>query len=318
MAGELQPLEMQFPIVDAQGRPNQYFIRWAQQRQIDIGDSITLTDLQAFLTAHKLVEGSGIQFSPDGDINNSPTIAADVQEILDQISATRGAILYRGLLGWAALLPGVSGQFLKTLGAGADPAWAAGGGSGGYGYEGFGDLLSIAALTGIPAASANVILTNGTKAHKYSWTASGANTVQGATKAAPATPWDLYCRFNIQSLLGANVQFGLLLRNSTSGKLTIFTFNSNTNLSVQNWTNPTTFSGQLTSTAPTLPRWWLRVNNDGTNLSFYQSPNGVDWDLFFTQTLAVFMGSVDQVGLGGVPQSAGTVWVSDFGHVVPA
>jgi hypothetical protein len=45
MAGELQPLDLQFPIVDAQGRPTQYFIRWAQQRQIDIGDSATETDL---------------------------------------------------------------------------------------------------------------------------------------------------------------------------------------------------------------------------------------------------------------------------------
>lgn len=125
MPGSLQPLDRKFAIVDERGQPTDYFIRWAQQKQIDITDSITLTDLQDYLTAHMLHEGSGIQFSPNGDINNSPTIAADVQEILDQISATRGVILYRGLLGWAALAPDTAGKILQTNGAGADPTWVA-------------------------------------------------------------------------------------------------------------------------------------------------------------------------------------------------
>jgi hypothetical protein len=130
MAGELQPLAQNFKVVDENGFPTLYFIKWAQQRQIDISEGITLTDLQAYLTAHALREGSGIQFTPDGDLNNSPLIAADVQEILDQISATRGTVIYRGLLGWAALGPGTSGQFLKTQGAGADPVWATASGGG--------------------------------------------------------------------------------------------------------------------------------------------------------------------------------------------
>jgi hypothetical protein len=133
MTGTLQPLDQKFAIVDERGMPTEYFIRWAQQKQIDIGDSITLTDLQDFLTAHKLVPGVGIQFAPDGDINNSPVIHADVQAILDEITATRGTVIYRGLLGWAALLPGTAGQFLQTSGAGADPIWAAAGGGGGSG-----------------------------------------------------------------------------------------------------------------------------------------------------------------------------------------
>lgn len=41
------------------------------------------------------------------------------------IGSTRGSVLYRGALGWSILAPGTSGNFLKSLGAGADPAWAA-------------------------------------------------------------------------------------------------------------------------------------------------------------------------------------------------
>lgn len=48
-----------------------------------------------------------------------------LSEILDFIgSAARGDILYRGASGWARLPAGTSGQFLKTNGSGADPAWA--------------------------------------------------------------------------------------------------------------------------------------------------------------------------------------------------
>lgn len=54
-----------------------------------------------------------------------------LSELLDLVgSAAQGDILFRGASGWARLTAGVSGNFLKTLGAGSDPAWAtpAGGG----------------------------------------------------------------------------------------------------------------------------------------------------------------------------------------------
>ncbi len=124
MAGDLQPLDEKFAIVGPDGRPTLYFIKWTQQRQIDITEGITLLQLQEYLDVHMLQEGSGIQITPDGSINNSPTIAADVQEILDQISTTRGTVLYRNASDWVGLAPGTAGDFLKTNGAGADPAWA--------------------------------------------------------------------------------------------------------------------------------------------------------------------------------------------------
>jgi hypothetical protein len=43
-------------------------------------------------------------------------------------SSTQGSILYRGASSWTALPPGTSGQFLKTNGASANPAWASVGG----------------------------------------------------------------------------------------------------------------------------------------------------------------------------------------------
>jgi hypothetical protein len=53
--------------------------------------------------------------------------------ILDNIlSSTQGTVIFRGASTWTTLAPGTSGQFLKTLGSGADPVWdtPAGGGGG--------------------------------------------------------------------------------------------------------------------------------------------------------------------------------------------
>ena len=49
-----------------------------------------------------------------------------VTTFLDGISTTQGSVLYRafGGLGWLALAPGTSGQFLQTLGAAMSPVWA--------------------------------------------------------------------------------------------------------------------------------------------------------------------------------------------------
>jgi hypothetical protein len=135
MPGNLQPLDEKFAITGADGRPTQYFIRWAQQRQIDIGEAISavqaLEIVEQFLADHPLIAGSGINLAPSGNIADDVTISADVQAILDQITTTRGSILYRGVADWLALAPGTSGQFLKTNGAGADPEWSAAGGGGG-------------------------------------------------------------------------------------------------------------------------------------------------------------------------------------------
>jgi len=52
-------------------------------------------------------------------------VPTTVSALLDAaLSATQGAVLYRGASGWAGLAPGTSGQVLTTSGASANPAWA--------------------------------------------------------------------------------------------------------------------------------------------------------------------------------------------------
>ena len=49
---------------------------------------------------------------------------ATVSAVLDTISATKGAVLYRDTSTWTALSPGTNGYVLTTGGSGANPSWA--------------------------------------------------------------------------------------------------------------------------------------------------------------------------------------------------
>lgn len=50
--------------------------------------------------------------------------SANAQTLLDTLSTTRGAMVYRGSGGWAGLSPNTAGYVLKDAGTGADPSWA--------------------------------------------------------------------------------------------------------------------------------------------------------------------------------------------------
>lgn len=292
MAGELQPLDLQFPIVDAQGRPTQYFIRWAQQRQIDIGDSITLTDLQAFLTAHKLVAGNGIGLAPDGDLNNSPTITAKVQEILDQISAVRGTVLYRGAAGWAGLAPGAAGLFLQTAGAGADPAWAAAGGAGGgMGPNGFlnaspPDPASFTLVGANPAGTTTAYLAGS----YFNITLPALGTSAKYTKGPlPAAPYNIYCAVSLSgdpttgtdisvSLFDAANAFVRKIRQTMVGGTYRWGISSGAG-DIKTLAGAQTFG--------TTPALFMRIQNDGVNVKYYFSMDyGLTWLLFLTEAVA--------------------------------
>lgn len=87
-----------------------------------------------------------------GNVTGSTATPADITatQVLDMIGTTQGSVLYRNATSWVALAPGTSGQFLKTNGAAANPAWAT---------AGTGTVTSITAGTGL---SGGTITTSGT------------------------------------------------------------------------------------------------------------------------------------------------------------
>lgn len=79
MVGTLQPLADKFPIIGPDGKPTPYFIRWAQQRQEDIGQAVTAEQvnelISAFVAEHQIQAGSAVSISPSGNLENDPTVS---------------------------------------------------------------------------------------------------------------------------------------------------------------------------------------------------------------------------------------------------
>lgn len=323
MAGTLQPLDGKFGIVNPDGTPTLYFIKWAQQRQLDISQGITEQDLLDYLLTHKLQEGIGIQITPSGNLSDSPTIAADVQEILDTLSATRGVIIYRGLTGWTVLLPGTAGQFLKTNGPGADPSWAAGGG-GGSSNEAPRTLPRIANFTFNNGGLATTGITYSDKTYSMllqrGTTAVGNHSVLEFNTAPSTSAFTATARFGLySSRYSTAYQSCLYLRNSTSGRLIVFgVYNVNTQPLIQGWSG---LNGGFATDIIVRPNlygfnnefpWRQIVLTGGTTLDFQHSCDGEAWYSLGTTTLATYInaagGTVDKVGVG--------CWGNDNGAVV--
>lgn len=103
-------------------------------------------------------------------------VATTLSAMLDAaLSATRGAVIYRGNAGWAALLPGTSGKYLKTAGVGADPLWDS--------PAGAGTVTDLAAGTGISTGGSDITSTG-----TISLAAIADSTLLGNISGASAAP----------------------------------------------------------------------------------------------------------------------------------
>jgi len=69
----IQPLQNKIKVVNDDGTPTDFFIRWAQQRQIDIQQGITLAQLEAILSATDIIPGTGL--SGGGNISANVTLS---------------------------------------------------------------------------------------------------------------------------------------------------------------------------------------------------------------------------------------------------
>lgn len=105
--------------------------------------TITPASISAVPTTRTVSAGTGLTGGGDLSANRtlslanitSQTILANttggsaaptgmtLTSILDMLSSTQGAIVYRGASTWAALGAGTNGQFLKTQGSSANPTW---------------------------------------------------------------------------------------------------------------------------------------------------------------------------------------------------
>jgi hypothetical protein len=130
-----------------------------------------------------------------------PALPNTLSDFLDYalLTSARGTLLYRGASGWIALAPGTSGYFLKTLGTGADPAWAPGGSgvtsiTAGAGIDTTPDTIVASGSVALAAIADKTVLAN----------------VSGASAAPAATTLTVF----LDSVLG-NTRGSVLVRSGS-------------------------------------------------------------------------------------------------------
>lgn len=130
-------------------------------------------------------------------------------------------------------------------------------------------------------------------------------------KTAPATPWSLVCLMEINApyMAGANDigEMTLAFRQSSDGKLVLFGFGSQSNVTfvrVRKWTTTSSFSAEYSGAIAVADNWvlaqrrhWMKIADNGTNRICSFSADGVNFTPFHTIGRTDFL-TADQMGVG--------------------
>ena len=141
--------------------------------------------------------------------------------------------------------------------------------------------------------------------------ASGEN-ARVQVRTAPSPTYSVIAAFQYIGIIefGRYPNFGLVLRQSTSGKMYGHAFGAQAGdralmHATYKFNSPTSYAGDVTSRKSTLhrsPYLWLKMTDNNTNLLFYVSGDGVNWIQTGSESRGAFMtlnGGVtgpDQVG----------------------
>lgn len=131
----------------------------------------------------------------------------------------------------------------------------------------------------------------------------GTTSIHSRLIAAPGTPYTITALVRSDYTVSATTQFaGLVFRESGTGKLFTFALYANGLVQATKYTNDTTFSAALAGSITVLNlagHWhWIRIKDDGTNLIFSISRDGVNFVQVGSQGRTVFMaGGPNQIGL---------------------
>jgi len=135
-----------------------------------------------------------------------------------------------------------------------------------------------------------------------------------AVQAVPSTPYSFVFLLAIYLQPLNYNQAGVIFRDSSTGKLQVFTLrlvNGPITIVVNNFSSPTAFAAAPASVPNNFGSglWFFKVRDDGTNVTYSFGIDGVNWSQIYTVAKSAgYLGSsgYNQIGFGLDPASGGT------------
>lgn len=140
--------------------------------------------------------------------------------------------------------------------------------------------------------------------------ADAGGTIRIRYRTAPAAPYTLTAKLvKWWPMVSKDMRFGICFRQASSGKLVAFTAGQNnsqgTFLANSKWNTGTSFSADYIIVTSNQwwwsffypPYFWMRIQDNGTNLIASYSPDSINWEVFDTRLRGDWMtGGPDQIG----------------------